>query len=118
LDWPRSWALAIIVIGALYLSKPRAATLRLGPLLPEAGPDIACWLRLKGVRDIASGLAVLALMVWGGSHMVGIILLVEAIIPICDMLVIVAANGTARSMHGLTALLMILAAVPLTMGVA
>jgi hypothetical protein len=51
--------------------------------------------------------------------MVGIILLVEALIPIGDMLIILAANGSARSafgMHGLTALLMILAAVPLTMG--
>ena len=114
-------ALAIIVIGALYLSRPRAATLGFGLPLPEEGPNIAWWLRLKGVRDIASGLAVLAFMVWGGSHMVGIILLVEAIIPVGDMLVILAAKGSARSafgMHGLTALLMILAAVPLTMGVA
>jgi hypothetical protein len=114
-------ALAIVVIGALYLSRPRAATLGFGLPLPEEGPNIAWWLRLKGVRDIASGLAVLAFMVWGGSHMVGIILLVEAIIPIGDMLVILAAKGSARSafgMHGLTALLMILAAVPLTMGVA
>ena len=114
-------ALAIIVIGALYLSRPRTATLSFGLPLPEEGPNIAWWLRLKGVRDIASGLTVLAFMVWGGSHMVGIILLVEAIIPIGDMLVILAAKGSARSafgMHGLTALLMILAAVPLTMGVA
>ena len=114
-------AFAIIAIGALYLSRPRAATLSFGLPLPEAGPNIAWWLRLKGVRDIASGLAVLAFMVWGGAHMVGIILLVEAVIPIGDMLVILAARGSARSafgMHGLTALLMILAAVPLIMGVA
>lgn len=114
-------ALAIIVIGALYVSRPRAATPGFGLPLPEEGPHIASWLRLKGVRDIASGLAVLAFMVWGGSHMVGIILLVEAIIPIGDMLVILAAKGSARSafgMHGVTALLMILAAVPLIMGVA
>jgi hypothetical protein len=60
-----------------------------------------------------------AKVVWGGPQMVGIILLVEALIPIGDMLVILAAKGSARSafgMHGLTALLMILAAVPLTMG--
>jgi hypothetical protein len=71
------------------------------------------------VRDIAAGLTVLAMMVWGGPDMVGIVLLVEALIPIGDMLVILAAKGSARSafgMHGLTALLMILAAVPLTMG--
>lgn len=88
---------------------------------PEDDPNIAWWLRLKGVRDIASGLALLAFMVWGGSHMVGIILLAEAIIAIGDMLVILAAKGSARSafgMHGLTALLMILAGVTLTVGVA
>lgn len=114
-------ALGIIVIGALYVSGPRAATRSFGLPLPEDGPNIAWWLRLKGVRDIAAGLTVLAMMVWGGPHMVGIILLVEALIPIGDMLVILAAKGSARSafgVHGLTALLMILAAGPLTMGVA
>ena len=112
-------ALAIIVIGALYLSRPRAATRSFGLPLPEDGPNIAWWLRLKGVRDIASGLIVLAMMVWGGPHMVGIVLLVAALIPIGDMLVILAAKGSATSafgMHGLTALLMILAAVPLAIG--
>jgi hypothetical protein len=59
-------ALVIIVIDALYLLRPRAATLSLGLPLPEEGPNIAWWLRLKGVRDIVSGLAVLAFMVWGG----------------------------------------------------
>jgi hypothetical protein len=114
-------ALAIIVIGALYVARPRAATRSFGLPLPEDGPNIAWWLRLKGVRDIASGLTVLAIMVWGGPHMVGIILLVEAIIPIGDMLVVLAARGSARrafGIHGLTALVMILAAVPLIMGAA
>jgi hypothetical protein len=112
-------ALGIIVIGALYLSGPRATTRSFGLPLPEDGPNIAWWLRLKGVRDIASGLTLLAMMVWGGPRMVGIILLVEALIPIGDMLVILAAKGSARrafGMHGLTALLMILAAGHLTMG--
>lgn len=110
-------ALAIIVIGALYVSRPRATTRSFGLPLPEDGPNIAWWLRLKGVRDIAAGLTLLVMMVWGGPHIVGIILLVEALIPIGDMLVILAAKGSVRSafgIHGLTALLMILAAVPLT----
>jgi hypothetical protein len=114
-------ALAIIVIGALYLSRPRAATRSFGLPLPEDGPNIDWWLRLKGVRDIVSGLIVLTMMVWGGPHMLGIILLVLAIIPIGDMLIILAANGSTRSalgMHGLTALLMILAGVALTLGAA
>jgi uncharacterized protein DUF4267 len=114
-------ALAIIVIGALYLSRPGAAVRSFGLPLPEEGPNIAWWLRLKGVRDIASGLTVLAIMVWGGAHMVGIVLLAEAFIPIGDMLVILAANGSARrafGMHGLTALLMILTGASLALGAA
>jgi Domain of unknown function (DUF4267) len=112
-------ALAIIVIGALYVSRPRATTHSFGLPLPEDGPNIAWWLRLKGVRDIAAGLTLLAMMVWGGPHMVGIVLLVEALIPIGDMVVILVAKGSATSafgIHGLAALLMILAAVRLTIG--
>ena len=114
-------ALAIITIGTQYIWRPMAATRSFGLPLPANGANVAWWLRLKGVRDIASGLTVLAIMVWGGPHMVGIILLVEAIIPIGDMLVVLAARGSARrafGIHGLTALVMILAAVPLIMGAA
>jgi Domain of unknown function (DUF4267) len=85
--------------------------------LPEEGANIGWWLRLKGVRDIASGLAVLAFMAWGGPRTVGIILLTQSIIPVGDMLLILAAKGSAKSafgIHGFTALLMILAAILLT----
>jgi Domain of unknown function (DUF4267) len=113
-------ALAIIAIGAQYVASPTTATRSFGLPLPEEGTNIAWWLRLKGVRDIVSGLAVLAFMAWGGSRAVGIILLVEAIIPVGDMLLILAAKGSAKSafgIHGFTALLMILAAIPLIIGV-
>jgi hypothetical protein len=72
------------------------------------------------VRDIASGLAVLVFMAWGGPRAVGMILLVEAFIPVGDMLLILAAKGSAKSafgIHGLTAVLMVLAAIQLMIGV-
>ena len=72
------------------------------------------------MRDIVSGLIVLAFMMWGAPSGVGIILLVEAIIPVGDMLFILAAKGSTKSafgMHGLTAVLMVLAAMPLMIGV-
>lgn len=114
-------AIGIIAIGIMYLSNPRAATQSFGLPLPEEGANIAWWLRLKGVRDIASGLVVLALMVWGGPRMVGIALLIEAIIPAGDMSLVLASKGSAKrafGIHGFTAALMILAAIPLIMGVA
>ena len=113
-------ALAIIAIGTQYVVSPTTATRSFGLPLPENGTNIAWWLRLKGVRDIVAGLAVLALMAWSTPRGVGIILLVEAIIPVGDMLLILAAKGSAKSafgIHGFTALLMILAAIPLIMGV-
>lgn len=111
-------AFAIIAIGAEYVASPTIATRSFGLPLPEAGANIAWWLRLKGVRDIAAGLTILALMAWGGPRAIGIILLVDAIIPVGDMLLVLAAKGSAKSafgIHGFTALLMILAAIPLIM---
>ena len=113
-------AIGIIGIGIVYLLQPRVMTHNFGLPLPEEGRNIVWWLRLKGSRDIVSGLVVLVLMVWGSSYLLGIILLVEAIIPIGDMSLILAAKGstkTAFGVHGFTAVLMILAAIPLLVGV-
>jgi len=113
-------ALAIIAIGTQYIVSPLTATRSFGLPLPENGTNVAWWLRLKGVRDIVSGLTVLAFMMWGAPSALGLILLVEAIIPVGDMLLILAAKGSAKSafgMHGLTAVLMVLAAMPLMIGV-
>ncbi len=112
-------ALAIIVIGARYVTSPRNATRSFGLPLPEAGANITWWLRLKGVRDIVLGLNVLAFMASGGTRAVGTVLLVETIVPVGDMLLILAAKGSLRhalGIHGVTAALMILAAIPLMTG--
>lgn len=112
-------ALAIIAIGTGYIASPTTMTRSFGLPLPEDGPNISWWLRLKGVRDTVAGLLVLAFMVWGGQREVGTILLVEAIIPIGDMLLILAAKGSTKSafgIHGLTAMVMVLAAIPMIIG--
>jgi hypothetical protein len=70
---------------------------------------------------MASGLVVLAMMAWSTPQAVGIVLLIEAMIPAGDMALILAAKGStnrALGIHGLTAALMILAAIPLIMGAA
>ena len=113
-------ALAIIAIGAQYVASPTTATRSFGLPLPENGANIPSWLRLKGVRDIVAGLAVLAFMAWGAPRGVGIILLIEAIIRVGDMLLILAAKGSTKSafgIHGLTTVFMVLAAIPMMIGV-
>lgn len=109
-------AMAIIAVGALYLLNPRAATTSFGLPLPEQGPNIDWWLRLKGVRDVVSGLVVLALTAWGQPHLLGMVLLIEALIPLGDMSLILAAKGSVKralGIHGVTAMVMALGALPL-----
>jgi hypothetical protein len=109
-------ALAIIAIGTSYIASPTTTMRGFGLPLPEDGPNVAWWLRLKGVRDIVAGLLVLAFMVWGVEREVGIVLLIEAMIPAGDMLLILAAKGSTKSafgVHGLTAVIMVLVAIPM-----
>ena len=114
-------AIGIILLGGMYLFNPRAATQSFGLPLPEAGANVAWWLRLKGVRDIVSGVVLLALVIWGVPRLTGIVMLIQAMIPAGDMTLVLASKGstkTAFGVHGLTAALMILAAIPLIFGVA
>ena len=113
-------SLGIIGIGGLYILNPGAAARGFGLPLPD-GPNIVWWLRLKGVRDIVSGLVVLAMMVWAEPRVLGIVLLIESFTALGDMSLILAARGSTRAafgMHGPTAALMILAALPLIAGMA
>ena len=55
-------AVSIIVIGGFYLVSPRRISGSFGLKAPASDADTRAWLRLKGVRDIASGLVVLAMM--------------------------------------------------------
>ncbi|MGO6819399.1 DUF4267 domain-containing protein [Rhizobium leguminosarum] len=112
-------ALAIIAIGTGYIASPTTMMRSFGLPLPEDGPNVAWWLRLKGVRDIVAGLLVLAFMMWGSQREVGIVLLIEAMIPAGDMLLILAAKGSTKSafgIHGLTAVIMVLVAIPMMIG--
>ena len=100
-------------------SEGRDAELRAA--VAEAGANVAWWLRLKGIRDIVSGLVLLALVVWGAPRLIGIVMLIQALIPVGDMTLILVSKGSTKTAfgdHGLTAALMILGAVPLILGAA
>jgi len=89
-------ALTIIVIGCLYLASPQRILRSFG-LKPHAtDADTLAWLRLKGIRDVASGLVILTLMLTEGSRSVGIVLLVFAIISFGDMSHILGSGGRNR----------------------
>ena len=64
-------AVTIIFLGTQYVVTPWATTSSFGLPRPADDAVTAPWLRLKGVRDIVSGLTVFALMVWGGPKIGG-----------------------------------------------
>jgi hypothetical protein len=103
-------AVAIIVIGCFYLASPGRISGTFGLKPPASDADTRAWLRLKGIRDLASGLVVLAMMLTADGRAVGIALLVEAIIPLGDMSIILGSGGSkskALSIHGVTCAVML-----------
>jgi Domain of unknown function (DUF4267) len=103
-------AVGIIVIGCFYLASPERMTGSFGLKPPASDADTRAWLRLKVIRDVASGLVVLAMMLTADSRLVGIALLVEAIIPLGDMSIILGSGGSkskAFSVHGVTCAVML-----------
>jgi Domain of unknown function (DUF4267) len=102
----------IIVIGSFYLVSPARVLGSFGLKPPASDADTRAWLRLKGIRDVAAGLAVLTLMLTTDNRTVGIVLLIFAIIPFGDMCNILVSGGrkaTAFSVHGVTCAVMLFA---------
>ncbi len=110
-------AVAIIVIGCFYLVSPERMTGSFGLKPPASDADTRAWLHLKGIRDVASGLVVLTMMLTTNTRSVGIALLVEAIIPLGDMSIILGSGGSkskALSIHGVTCAVMLVVGLLLT----
>jgi Domain of unknown function (DUF4267) len=98
-------AVAVIVIGCFYLVSPERVTGSFGLKPPASDADTRAWLRLKGIRDVASGLVVLTMMLTADGRLAGIALLVLAIVPLGDMSIVLGSGGSkskAVSIHGLT----------------
>jgi hypothetical protein len=103
-------AAGIIVIGCFYLVSPERISGTFGLKPPASDADTRAWLRPKGIRDMAAGLVVLAMMLTADWRLVGIALLVEAIIPLGDMSIVLGSGGSrsqAFSIHAVTCAVMI-----------
>src|SRR5580700_2395864 len=110
-------SVGIIVIGCFYLASPQRVVGSFGLKPPASDADTRAWLRPKGIRDVAAGLAVLTLMLTTDNRTVGIVLLVFAIIPFGDMFNILVSGGrkaTAFSVHGVTCAVMLVVGLLLT----
>jgi hypothetical protein len=103
-------AVGIIVIGLFYLVTPERISGTFGLKPPASDADTRAWLRPKGIRDVAAGSVVLTMMLAESRQLVGIVLLVEAIIPFGDMSIVLGSGGSrsrALSIHGVTCAVML-----------
>ncbi|MTE12775.1 DUF4267 domain-containing protein [Nocardia aurantiaca] len=97
----------ITYIGVRYLADPQAMAPTFGMRVSPTG-EAADFLNVKGVRDVASGLLIVALLAARQRYSLGIAMLVMATIPTGDMLTILRHDGsssTAFGVHGATAAL-------------
>ncbi|MFG2622616.1 DUF4267 domain-containing protein [Streptomyces sp. NPDC048507] len=96
----------ILCIGLGYLFAPQSMAPDFGlPSWPRQ--DGAAFLRVKGVRDIATGLVIVALLVTGHRRALGWAMAAVVCVPAGDMLIVLSEGGpagTAYGVHGATAL--------------
>ncbi|MEY2232131.1 MULTISPECIES: DUF4267 domain-containing protein [Streptomyces] len=103
----------IVYVGLSYLFAPQATAAGFGlPTWPQH--DGAGFLAVKGVRDIATGLVILALLLTGQRRALGWAMAAITFVPAGDMVIVLAEGGPAShayGVHGATALAVALTSV-------
>ncbi len=110
-------SLGIIYVGLNYLFAP--AKIAAGFGFTEVPENAESFLNVKGGRDIGAGLVPLALIIYGDPHALGWVILVAAVWPVFDMLIVLRHRGKkaiAFGVHGLTAAVMVVAGLLLLLG--
>jgi hypothetical protein len=103
-------SLFIVYVGVRYLLTPQAMAAAFG--LP-AWPHDDGFLRVKGIRDVVSGLVILVVLAGGTRRVLGWVLLAGALTPLGDMVLVLTSGGspaTAFGVHGVTAAAVLLGA--------
>ncbi|MEV8315029.1 DUF4267 domain-containing protein [Streptomyces sp. NPDC059900] len=107
---------ALIFMGGQPFAKPQVAAGFGIPDTPADDPGFQPWLRVKGLREIASGVFVFVLMLAATTSLLGWYVLVLAAVPAGDAMVVLRSGGlkaTAYGVHGATAVVMLATAVGL-----
>lgn len=98
--------LLLVFIGARFLLLPYVAELAFGIQTPT-GNDYS-FHYIKGIRDLAVGLAILVMLLTRTQRGLGILLLTITIVPVTDFLIVLNAPGhlTERLYPHLTAVIL------------
>ncbi|MZD06493.1 DUF4267 domain-containing protein [Streptomyces sp. SID5785] len=103
--------LLVVFIGLRFLFQPRPAAAAYG--VPAAENGDAAYLTVKGLRDLVSGLLGLALLAFAGADAAAWFMLVIALTPLGDTLIVLRHGGTkaaAFGIHGATAVIVLVSA--------
>ncbi|WP_328301206.1 DUF4267 domain-containing protein [Streptomyces sp. NBC_00435] len=95
----------IVYVGLSYVLAPQATAADFGvPTWPQH--EGTAFLAVKGVRDIATGLVILALLLTGHRRALGWAMAAIAFVPLGDAVIVLNGGGTAATalgVHGSTA---------------
>ncbi|MDL4813584.1 DUF4267 domain-containing protein [Actinomadura opuntiae] len=103
--------LMILFIGARFLLTPRTAAAGYG--VPAKADGDPAYLTIKGIRDGTYGLVGLALLAFAGAHAEAWFMLLVALAPIGDTVVVLRHGGTkavAFGIHFATAVVVLISA--------
>ncbi|MEV7013014.1 DUF4267 domain-containing protein [Streptosporangium sp. NPDC051022] len=91
--------LFVIVIGARFLLVPQAAAAGYG--VPAKKDGDAAYLTVKGSRDLTYGILGLALLAFAGVRAEAWYMLVVALVPLGDTLIVLRNGGTRAAAFGI-----------------
>ncbi|MCO6006279.1 DUF4267 domain-containing protein [Actinoallomurus purpureus] len=101
----------VLIIGLRFLLVPQAAAAGYGVPAKEDGDP--AYLTIKGLRDLTYGILGAALLAFASAHAVAWYMLVVAIIPLGDTLIVLRNGGTkavAFGIHFATAVAVLISA--------
>jgi uncharacterized protein DUF4267 len=91
--------LLVLVIGARFLLAPRAAAAGYGVPVKLGGNG--AYLTIKGLRDLSYGLLGLALLAFAGARAGAWFMLVVALLPLGDTLIVLRHGGSRAAAFGI-----------------
>jgi hypothetical protein len=103
--------LMILFIGYRFLLAPRPAAAGYG--VPAKADGDPAYLTIKGLRDGSYGLLGLALLAFAGPHAEAWFMLIVALVPVGDTIIVLRHGGTkavAFGIHFATAVVVLLSA--------
>ena len=106
-------------IGALYLFFPTRAAQGLGLPIPQPVEMANNWFRIKGIRDVVSGIVLMTSIVYAPRKVAGMVTILGSLIPFGDAWIVWAARGQGATgkagPHVITGVVVLLAGVYLAL---